>query len=160
MILLESFDTENVVSSMCLIRGVRPIDSIERKREKGKKASHRCRRCGVVPWSLNFDSLPPEVLLYRNRTPVYCRKLSSEASYLPTASANWLHRAMRRDACRVAARANGVMCRVRGSHPDGKRALLLAERREGTPGTRVQRERGGGTGERGRVLGVAYARGR
>lgn len=82
------------------------------------------------------------VLLYGNRISVR-RKLSPEAGYLPTTSANWLHRAMRRDATRrVAARVNGVVCRVRGSQPDGKRALLLAECRESTPGTSAAGTRG------------------
>lgn len=87
---------------------------------------------------------------------------SCEASYLSAASATPV---ALRVALRVAARANGVVCRVRGSQSDGRRALLLAERGEGTPGTAREKEAGtagGGRaeGERGRVLGVAYERAR
>lgn len=89
----------------------------ERKKGERKKAGKRV--VGVVAAGVSVGRLispPPGILLYGNRTPVRRRELAPEAGYLPTASANRLHRAMRRDATRRVAsrRGGGKRCRVSG----------------------------------------------
>lgn len=127
-ILLEPF--ENIASSS----DPRDTSSIERK--GGTKTSGRCRRCGVVPCLLNFT--PFQGIALR-------KSYSFVAENYPLKPVTWRLRrltALRDASRRVALRANGVVCRVRGSQPGGKRALLLAERREGTPGTGAAEKRG------------------
>lgn len=83
---------------------------------RGRESQVSSTRPFVSDRSLNFAS--PGVLLYGNRTPLR-QHGSSEAGYLPATSTTWSRcvAARRVASSRVAARANGVVCRVRGSRP-------------------------------------------
>lgn len=105
--------------------------------------------------SLNFAPLrrspPSEVLFYGNPTPFHLEVLLPGSRLSAVSATPVALRAATRCVAshRVTERANGVVCQVRGSQSDGRRALLLAECGEDAPGMALREEKRGGEGDAG-----------